>query len=38
MFLWHNSYILTDNLNKVRRKLKNVINSDIIMNDIEFKT
>ena len=38
MFLQHNSYILTDHLNKVRGKLKNVIKSDIIKNGIEFKT
>ena len=30
--------MVADHLNKVRRKLKNVIKSDIIKNDIEFKT
>ena len=30
--------MVADHLNKVKRKLKNVIKSDIIKNDIEFKT
>ena len=30
--------MVADHLNKVRRKLKNVIKSDIIKNDIGFKT
>ena len=34
---WQNSYILTDHLDQMRRSLKNVIKSDIIKNDIEFK-
>ena len=37
-FLWCTSYILTDHLNKVIRKLKNVLKSNIIKNDIKFKT
>ena len=31
-------YFKTDYLNKVRRTFKNVIKSEIIKNDIEFKT
>ena len=31
------SKVLNNGLNKVRRKLKNVIKSDIIKNDIELK-